>query len=94
MPATKDKPGLPKYYYRTKIQSLLNQQKGIGKEEVLNFDQILVQQTIEEAMEINNPICTIQLRNIVYVHNQLVKYGEKNVYVKGFESEQIFTTGG
>jgi hypothetical protein len=37
----------------------LNQQKGIGREEVLNFDQVLVQQTIEEAMEINNPICSV-----------------------------------
>jgi len=41
-------------------------------------------------MEINNPICTVQLRNIVYVHNQLVKYGEKNVYVTGVESESLF----
>jgi hypothetical protein len=28
------------------------------------------------------------------VHNQLVKYGEKNVYVTGFESESIFGGGG
>ena len=27
----------------------------------------------------------------MYVHNQLVKYGEKNVYVTGFESEQVFS---
>ena len=39
------------------------------KEDMLSFDQILTQQTIEEAMEINNPVCTIQLRNVVYVHN-------------------------
>lgn len=45
-------------------------------------------------MEINNPSCTVQLRNIVYVHNQLVKYGENNVYIKGFESDDVFGGGG
>lgn len=54
----------------------------------MNFDQLLVQQTIEEAMEPVNPICTVQLRNIVYVHNQLVSYGEKHIYVKGFEENR------
>ena len=44
-------------------------------------------------MEINNPICTVQLRNIVYVHNQLVKYGEHNVYVKGFDSDNVLGGG-
>jgi len=39
-------------------------------------------------MELNNPVCTIQLRNIVYIHNQLVKYGEK-IFVKGFRSENV-----
>jgi len=37
-------------------------------------------------MELSNPICTVQLRNIVYVHNQLVKYGDK-IFIKGFQSE-------
>lgn len=53
--------------------SKLQQHK--SKEEIANFNQVLVQRTIEEAMELTNPICTIQLRNIVYVHNQLVRYG-------------------
>jgi hypothetical protein len=39
-------------------------------------------------MEPVNPICTVQLRNIVYVHNQLVSYGEKHIYVKGFEENR------
>ena len=50
-------------------------QRHKSKEELANFNQVLVQRTIEEAMELTNPICTVQLRNIVYVHNQLVKYG-------------------
>ena len=58
-----------------------------SKDELNNFDhQVLVQGTIEEAMELSNPICTVQLRNIVYVHNQLVNYGDK-IYIKGFQSE-------
>ena len=39
-------------------------------------------------MELNNAVCTIQLRNIVYIHNQLVRYGDK-IFVKGFRSENV-----
>jgi hypothetical protein len=73
--------------YRSKIIDLIVSHK--GKDEVLNFNQILVQQSIEEALEISNQYCTVQLRNIVYIHNQLVKYGENNVYVKGFEGDML-----
>lgn len=43
-------------------------------------------------MEISNPICTVPLRNIVYVHNQLVKYGE-NIYIQGFASDSVLGNG-
>ena len=81
----KDFIGQKEVNYRTKLMDLIVSHK--GKDEMLNFNQILVQQSIEEALEITNPACTVQLRNIVYVHNQLVSYGEKHVYVKGFESD-------
>ena len=64
--------------------SKLHQHK--SKEEIANFNQVLVQRTIEEAMELANPICTVQLRNIVYVHNQLVKYGDK-ISIRDFQTE-------
>ena len=53
--------------YRSKVMELVVSHK--GKDEVLNFDQILVQQSIEEALEISNQYCTVQLRNVVYIHN-------------------------
>lgn len=43
--------------WRQKIMSKLQQHK--SKEEIANFNQVLVQRTIEEAMELTNPICTI-----------------------------------
>ena len=77
--------------YRSKVIELVVSHK--GKDEVLNFDQILVQQSIEEALEISNQYCTVQLRNVVYIHNQLVSYGEK-IYVRGFESDNVLDGGG
>ena len=37
-------------------------------------------------MELQNATCTVQLRNIVYIHNQLANNGEKFIFIKGFES--------
>ena len=73
--------------YRGKIQALLAEHK--SREEILNFDQLLVQPTIEEAIEPTNPVCTVQLRNIVYVHNQLVRYGQESIYIKGYASDNV-----
>lgn len=41
-------------------------------------------------METKNPHCTIQLRNIVYIHNQLVKYGAEHIYVKGWAVKEKY----
>lgn len=70
--------------WRQKIMSKLRQHK--SKEELASFNQVLVQRTIEEAMELTNPICTIQLRNIVYVHNQLVKH-RPPIHIRDFQAE-------
>ena len=62
--------------------------------EINAFSQILIQQTIEQAIELKNPTCTIQLRNIVYIHNQLVKYGADNIFIKGFQSTNLLDKNG
>ena len=37
-------------------------------------------------MEASNPVIPYQLRSIIYVHNQLVRFGPKHIYLDGFDS--------
>jgi hypothetical protein len=57
----------------------------VPEKEIDCFDQILIKQSIEQALEIKNPNLTINLRSIVYIHNQLVRYGE-HIFCNGFQA--------
>ena len=59
--------------YREQVSTFISAH--VNNDDIQNFDQVLIQQTVEEAIELTNPVCTVQLRNIVYIHNQLIKYG-------------------
>lgn len=60
----------------------------ISRHDLQYFPQVLANKQMSIALETKNCISTIQLRNIIYVHNQLVSYGEK-IYIKGFLNDMM-----
>lgn len=65
-----------------------------SKKDMQNFDTSMVQRTVEDALEQTNQVCQVQIRTIVYVHNQLVKFGRNNdvrktniIYLDGFRNK-------
>lgn len=68
---------------RARIASLVRGQK--TPLETKRYDIVLVQQTIEHALELESSNCTIPLRDVIYIHNQLCHHGRDYIFLKGFE---------
>jgi hypothetical protein len=55
-----------------------------GLKDLQTYETSLIQRNIEDALELQNPICQYQLRDVVYIHNQIVRNAE-HIYCKGYE---------
>ena len=83
MPAEVRELGYPIRKWRHEIFSKLRALK--TPQDMLNFDTCMIQRNVEDALEQTNPVCSIQLRTIIYVHNQLVSYAKKaKIYLEDY----------
>lgn len=53
--------------------------------QIRKYNSYLIQQMIEQAMELQNQNCTVMLRDVIYIHNQLCSNKAKHhIFLKGF----------